>query len=47
MSRARPEITAESLGHVIDLVWHAEALPGPPAAPGKYLDLSYLEAASR
>src|SRR6185436_2378119 len=35
MGRARPEITAASLRHVIDIVWQAEALAGPPAEAGK------------
>ncbi len=44
--RARPRIAAESLREVVDIVWQAESLPGPPAPPAKYLDLSYLEQAS-
>ena len=41
-----PSINAEGLREVIDMVWQAESLAGPPAAPAKYLDLSYLEQAS-
>jgi len=28
------------------MVWEAEALKGPPGAPDKYLDLSYLHQAT-
>jgi len=42
-----PSVTAEGLRQVIDIVWQAEAWPGAPAAPDKYLDLSYLHEASQ
>lgn len=45
--RPRPQITPDSLRQVIDIVWQAESFSHPPAAPAKYLDLSYLEKASQ
>lgn len=42
----RPAITADALRQVIDVVWDAEGIKAPKAAPEKYLDLSYLEQAT-
>jgi ABC-type nitrate/sulfonate/bicarbonate transport system substrate-binding protein len=45
-ARPLPEITSAALRQVVDIVWEAEQLPGSPAAPEKYLDLTYLERAA-
>jgi ABC-type nitrate/sulfonate/bicarbonate transport system substrate-binding protein len=37
-----PQITPEGLRQVIAVVWASEGLSGSPAAPEKYMDLSYL-----
>ncbi len=37
-----PHITADGLCQVIAIVWASEGLSGAPAAPEKYMDLSYL-----
>ena len=37
-----PHITADGLRQVIGIVWASESLNGAPAAPEKYMDLSYL-----
>lgn len=47
VKRAPPKITPDDLRQVIDIVWQAEGLQGPPGEPAKYLDLSYLQQASR
>lgn len=39
---ARPAITAEGLGQVIDVVWNAEGYKSPKGTPEKYMDPSYL-----
>ncbi len=44
-ARPRPAITAEGLQQVIDVVWDAEGFGQPKGAPGKYMDLSYLQQA--
>jgi ABC-type nitrate/sulfonate/bicarbonate transport system substrate-binding protein len=41
-SQPLPQITPEGLRQVIAVVWASEGLASPPAAPEKYLDLSYL-----
>jgi ABC-type nitrate/sulfonate/bicarbonate transport system substrate-binding protein len=43
--RARPVLSPSGLGEVIDIVWQAEGFTQPKGAPGKYMDLSYLERA--
>lgn len=45
-ARPLPQISAEGLRQVIDLVWEAEGLKPPPGEPGKYMDLTYLQKAS-
>jgi len=40
-----PQITPDGLRQVIAVVWASEGLAGPPAQPGKYMDLSYLNKA--
>jgi ABC-type nitrate/sulfonate/bicarbonate transport system substrate-binding protein len=40
-----PQISEAGLRQVIDIVWAAEGLSGQPAAPEKYMDLSYLNKA--
>ena len=45
-AKPRPTIVPEALRQVIAMVWEAEALKGPPGAPDKYLDLSYLHQAT-
>jgi ABC-type nitrate/sulfonate/bicarbonate transport system substrate-binding protein len=40
-----PRIAENDLRQVIDIVWSAEGLSGTPAAPEKYIDLSYLNKA--
>ena len=40
-----PAITADGLRQVIAVVWASEGLAGPPGAPEKYMDLSYLNKA--
>ncbi|MEO8442736.1 MAG: ABC transporter substrate-binding protein, partial [Betaproteobacteria bacterium] len=37
-----PHITTDDLRQVIAIVWASESLSGTPAAPEKYMDLSYL-----
>lgn len=37
-----PHITPDGLHQVIAIVWASEGLSGAPAAPEKYMDLSYL-----
>jgi ABC-type nitrate/sulfonate/bicarbonate transport system substrate-binding protein len=37
-----PHITPDGLRQVIAIVWASEGLSGAPAAPEKYMDLSYL-----
>ncbi len=44
--RSLPAITPDGLRQVIDIVWDAEKLPEPKAAPDKYLDLGFLERAA-
>jgi ABC-type nitrate/sulfonate/bicarbonate transport system substrate-binding protein len=46
-ARPVPQITPEALRQVVDIVWEAERLPGPRAAPDKYLGLTYLQRATR
>ena len=41
-SQPLPEITPDGLKQVIAIVWASEGLSGVPAAPEKYMDLSYL-----
>jgi ABC-type nitrate/sulfonate/bicarbonate transport system substrate-binding protein len=43
--RPPPQVTAEGLRQVIDVVWEAERMPLPKGTPDKYLDLAYLEQA--
>jgi ABC-type nitrate/sulfonate/bicarbonate transport system substrate-binding protein len=43
--RPLPQVTADGLQQVIDVVWDAEQWPLPKGAPEKYLDLSYLRRA--
>jgi len=45
-AQPRPTVVPEALRQVIDMVWDAEGLKGPPGAPAKYLDLSYLHKAT-
>jgi len=40
-----PQITADGLRQVIDIVWASEGLPGPRGKAENYLDLSYLNKA--
>ena len=40
-----PQITADGLRQVIDIVWTSEGLPGPRGKAENYLDLSYLNKA--
>ena len=40
-----PQITADGLRQVIDIVWASEGLPEPHGKPENYLDLSYLNKA--
>lgn len=44
-SGPRPSIDEVGLQQVIDVVWDAEAYKAPKGAPGKYMDLSYLQKA--
>jgi len=41
-SRPRPQITADGLQQVIDIVWNAEGYASAKGSPDKYMDLSYL-----
>lgn len=41
--RPRPQISSEGLMQVIDTVWDAESYTQAKGAPGKYMDLSYIE----
>ena len=45
-SRPRPQISEDGVRQVMDLVWAAEKFTAPKGNPSKYLDLSYLQAAS-
>lgn len=45
-SQPRPEITADGLRQVIDIVWDAEGFAAPKGEPQKYMDLGYLARAS-
>ena len=40
-----PEITAQGMREVIDVVWNAEGYRGPKGAAEKYLDLAYAQRA--
>jgi len=40
-----PQITADGLRQIIDIVWASEGLPEPHGKPENYLDLSYLNKA--
>jgi hypothetical protein len=37
-----PRITREGMQQVVDIVWAAEAYPGPKPTPDTYMDLSYM-----
>lgn len=41
VSQPRPELRADGLRQVIDIVWDAEGFQRPKPGPEKYLDLSY------
>jgi ABC-type nitrate/sulfonate/bicarbonate transport system substrate-binding protein len=41
-AQSLPHITPDGLRQVIAIVWASEGLSGAPAAPEKYMDLSYL-----
>ena len=45
--RPRPVLSPSGLGEVIDIVWQAEGFTQPKGAPGKYMDLGYLDRALR
>ena len=45
-SRALPQVTEDGIRQVMDLVWAAEKFTAVKGSPAKYLDLSYLHAAS-
>lgn len=45
-SRPPPQVTADGVQQVMDLVWPAEQFTTAKGSPSKYMDLSYLEAAS-
>ncbi|MEQ1774123.1 MAG: ABC transporter substrate-binding protein [Burkholderiales bacterium] len=45
-SRPRPQVTEEGVRQVMDLVWASEKFTAEKGAPAKYMDLSYLRAAS-
>jgi ABC-type nitrate/sulfonate/bicarbonate transport system substrate-binding protein len=47
IGRRAPEITANGMRQVIDVVWDAERRTGAKGAPEKYMDLSYLDEARR
>jgi len=40
---ARPQLSAEGLQQVIDIVWEAEGYLTPKRAPEHYMDLSYMQ----
>ncbi len=45
-SAPRPQISADGVRQVIDVVWEAEGYQSPKGAPEKYMDLSYLQKAA-
>jgi len=45
-SRPRPQVTADGVREVIDLVWASEKFTAPKGTPDKYMDLSYLARAA-
>ena len=45
-SRPLPQVNENGVRQVMDLVWAAEKFAAPMGNPSKYLDLSYLQAAS-
>jgi len=47
VSQPRPELRADGLRQVIDIVWDAEGFQRPKPGPEKYLDLSYYAKAQQ
>lgn len=45
--RPRPQITEDGVRQVMDLVWAAEKFTTTKSSAGKYMDLSYLQAAGK
>ncbi len=46
-ARPRPEVSADGVRQVMDVVWDAEGFTQPKGAPGRYIDLSYCVTARR